>query len=225
MPAMCYVDAHTHNRLALPHVQKVVTVAMGEELPSGQGVYASVGVHPWMVSGPDDFARDEAWLFETAASERVWAIGECGLDKAKGPSLDVQQRWFDVHVAVSEQLRKPLIIHCVRAFNEIYTLKKQRRPLQPWMLHGFTGSPQMAKQLCALGLFVSFGLNKNGLLPHAVGEVPLSQLFFETDVHATTIGQVYDAAALRLDTGLGSLKETVLDNFNRFYNRKMRDAI
>ena len=52
------------------------------------------------------------------------ALGEIGLDKLKGPSMEVQLAVFKEQIALSEKLELPVIIHCVRAWNELVLVKK-----------------------------------------------------------------------------------------------------
>lgn len=54
----------------------------------------------------------------------VWAIGECGLDKYSQVDFDIQKQYFIKQIELSELTHKPLIIHCVKAYNELLNLKK-----------------------------------------------------------------------------------------------------
>ena len=62
-------------------------------------------------------------LEEAISNEKVIMIGECGLDKVWGPTLDIQEASFRRHIELSEKHQKPLIIHCVKAYNEIIAIK------------------------------------------------------------------------------------------------------
>ena len=82
------------------------------------------------------------------------------------------------HVALSERLGKPLLLHVVRAYAEILALHKRVRPSQPWIVHGFRGKPALALQLVKAGFYLSVGPD----CPQAtVDVIPLERLLHETD--------------------------------------------
>ena len=56
---------------------------------------------------------------DTVRMEKVIAIGECGLDRRSPICMKTQEEILDVQVGLAEELRKPLIIHCVKAYSEI----------------------------------------------------------------------------------------------------------
>ena len=116
----------------------------------------SVGVHPWWTT---DKEMDKLLqgLYHWATHPQVTRIGECGLDKLQGASEVEQERIFALHIALSEQVKKPLTIHCVKAFDRLLALHKQLRPTQRWAIHGFRGKPELAQQLLTAGFDLSFG--------------------------------------------------------------------
>lgn len=83
----------------------------------GQNVFYSVGIHPMKLneSGENLFAGIE----DTARMEKVIAIGECGLDRRSPIGMKTQEEILAVQVGLAEALRKPLIIHCVKAYSEL----------------------------------------------------------------------------------------------------------
>ena len=118
--------------------------------------YCSAGLHPWYLS-VETFDAASDWLLEQAQSPQVIAIGEAGLDKLISPPWALQLAAFQRCVEISETTQKPLLIHCVRAFNEIIALKKLAQPQQPWIFHGFNKNQQTADMLLNEGCFLSFG--------------------------------------------------------------------
>lgn len=82
------------------------------------------------------------------------------------------------HYELSETLGKPLILHIVKSFPEIIALKKQWKPAQPWIIHGFRGKPQLARELLAHGFHLSYGKKYN---PASLALTPASRLLRETD--------------------------------------------
>ena len=80
------------------------------------------------------------------ANTWVPAVGECGFDALKGPSHDLQEQAFVRQVQLSEQFRKPMILHVVRDFDSVIRLRRTLKPEQPWLIHGFRGGPEQMSQ-------------------------------------------------------------------------------
>ena len=79
---------------------------------------------------------------------------------------------------LSEKNSLPLILHVVKAFPEIIALKKELKPRQPWIIHGFRGKPELAKELHRHGFFLSLGERHN---PDAAAIIPAERLLLESD--------------------------------------------
>lgn len=161
-------DIHTHNPEA---TDAVINLEPGWELRP-DGLY-SAGWHPWWP------APDMAWVERMAEDPRIVLIGECGVDKLRGVgSVDEQLELTRRHAELSERLGKPLILHIVGAWNEIITLRRRMAPSQPWIIHGFRGKPQLARQLLDAGFDLSLGLRFN---PETEAIIPPGRLYRETD--------------------------------------------
>ena len=167
-----HADIHCHDRSR--YREAVINIYPDDDIIDG--AYHSVGIHPWHTVdvAPSTINR----LRSLAAHPQIVAIGETGLDTLKGASIKVQTEIFRLHVALSEQHQKPLIIHCVKSFNEIIALKKELRPTMPWIIHGFRGKPQLASQLINQGFYISLGEHFN---PQSATVIPTNRLLFETD--------------------------------------------
>lgn len=126
-------------------------------LPDGDGLI-SVGVHPWNADRvtPEVWTRMDAWLDDP----RVVAVGEVGLDRARGPEIDVQLPVFNRQVELAYERRLPLIVHCVRAA-DILLAERRKHPDGQWIYHGFRGKPALARQLLDAGIDLSFGHTYN----------------------------------------------------------------
>ncbi len=166
------VDIHTHNLRALPPA--VISVEPDFDLDPSH-LY-SVGIHPWHSDLAD--ALTLRLLDLKAQAPNVVAIGETGLDTLRGAPLDRQAQLLQHHIELSEQLGKPLVLHIVRAFNQIMALRRSISPSQPWIIHGFRGKPQLATQLLGSGFHISLGERFN---PATAAIIPDDRLHFETD--------------------------------------------
>jgi len=146
---------------------------------------------------------------------KLFGVGEAGLDAVRGAKPEVQKDVFVKHINLSEEYERPLVIHCVKAYNEILSLRKSSRASQPWILHGFNNSFQMMKQMTDAGIFISLGadLLKSKKLQQVCREVPAGMLFFENDVSGTDIKTTYRKAAVVRDMSIEELKDLVYEDF------------
>lgn len=213
-----FVDAHTHQppSPALSEVT-ILNVVIGRD-PLLTNLPSSVGIHPWYIA--DDPKPQLAQLHEWATYPNVRAIGECGLDRLRGPSLTMQQAVFEQQIALSETLKKPLIIHCVRAFPEVLATHKRLKPTQPWVLHGVNNRLSMVQPLLNSRLYASFGvalLRPDSPARQVLQATPPAQILLETDEANLPIQTIYEAAANCLNWPLERLKEQIWENATRVF--------
>ena len=167
-----FENIHAH-RPAKPDGNTVLSVSPGEELEDG-GFY-SIGIHPW--NTPASTGEIEAVENIASGDERIVAIGECGLDRLQGSSIEKQTEIFEAQIEIAERLGLPLIIHCVKAVDVLLQLRK-RHPQGQWIFHGFRGSPSTAAQLLKAGIDLSFGKSYN---EESYRITPPERRFHETD--------------------------------------------
>ncbi len=202
-----YIDIHTHNRSASSDVRAVFNCNYDEDVvPS-----CSIGIHPCLsvcaLSCPDFIDRNIAELRAKAAMDEVIAIGETGLDGLRGADMDIQMELFRRQAAIAEDVGKPLVIHCVRKYDEILRLKRQMNPKQTWFVHGFRKNAQTAKQLMGQGLELSFGrfYDAQALqLAYSAGH-----LWLETDESYMDIRSHYSNVAALLGIQVEELRLTI----------------
>lgn len=186
---MKYLDIHTHQVCLDPEVDSRVSYRP-HDLVLSDGYY-SIGLHPCY---EEDMTEDTYALLHdrVEVENRLWAIGECGLDKTSPVDMQTQIDYFRRQVELSERLELPVVIHCVRAYNELMELKKAMKPNQAWIIHGFRRNEQTAAQLIKAGLYLSFGQYFN---PKALVLAHNCQrAFLETDVASIGIADVYQQA-------------------------------
>ncbi len=118
-------------------------------------------------------------LDNIATRNDVAAIGETGIDRLRGASEEIQTHIFIHHIKLAEHTGKPLIIHCVKALDIILRLHKEHRPSSPWIIHGFRGNAETARQITSRGIYLSLGEKFN---PDAILNIPPHLLLAETDV-------------------------------------------
>ncbi len=127
---------------------------------------------------------------------------------------------FRKHIEIAEKAGKPILIHCVRAFNELIRIKKDIKPKVPFILHGFNANRETAIQLINHGMFLSFG---HALLDHrsnaakVIGEIPTDRVFLETDDSDLMIEEIYDAAATLLSLEKNELIKIIFKNIKKIF--------
>ena len=209
-----FPDIHTHQ----PHADgtsicNVEITAARCELPvSG---YLSVGIHPCYIE-EDRLDSQLDNLRIAAADPVVKLVGECGFD-ARAGSEELQERVFKEHITLAHHLGKPLIIHCVRAFDRLMGTLLKQPPQVPVVIHGFNRAPELASQLTTHGWLLSFG---TAILDPASNAARVlaglaTPFFLETDDSGIQIEQVYTAAAKLRRTDAEELKAVIFANWKK----------
>lgn len=206
---MKITDIHTH---VLPEIPGRALVCIGcDPLPdNAHNHYFSAGLHPWDVTGSDDERFRE--LEKLLALPQVLAVGECGFDRLKGPSHELQESAFLRQVVLSEKVGKPMILHVVRDFDTVIRLRKQLKPTQKWLIHGFRGGSEQMEQLHRSGLEVSFGLKYN---PESLKRIPSDRLFLETDGKGSIDTLVQEISQIRKES-VDCIERQLQRNYNYF---------
>lgn len=197
------LDVHTH----LPAPSAILCVEpwqVADTLVAHPDALLAVGIHPWSLAGvdPDRLPSLLEQLRSAAASPRIVAIGETGLDTLCASPMPLQRLSFEAHIRLAAELRLPLLLHVVRTAHEILSyLRRRPSPAVPWIWHGFRGNPTLASQFLAFpSTYISFGPRFNPATPAVV---PLSRLLLETDattpssstLSSTTISSVASSVA------------------------------
>lgn len=182
---MRFIDIHTHN--SRPCNNSIYNSGTTRT----QGRIISTGIHPWYIS--NGWKEEFSCIAEIAAADNVAAIGECGFDTLRGTApLDVQEKIFTAHAQLAEEVGKPLIIHCVKAYDTLLALRNTIKPQQEWIIHGFRGKPELALQLIKAGFHISLGEKFN---PDSARAIPAVRLFIESDESQCPINDIYAAVA------------------------------
>lgn len=167
--------------------KRIVNLDFNENLPE-KGYY-SIGVHPWSTENMTDRQADAAIeeIRKKVFDDRVIAIGECGLDRLRGGSKELQEKIFRALISLSEEASKPLIIHSVKSNEDIIRIKKELKPSQLWIIHGFRGKKEAAQQLINNGIALSIGERFNS---ESIKAIPSGMLFMETDESELSVKEI-----------------------------------
>ena len=213
-----FIDIHTHRIKLCDNLIQIVNLDLERPCPE-QGYY-SYGIHPWALDRAD-FQVDEALnkLKGNLQQPQVIALGEAGLDKFHA-DFEQQIKVFERQIVLSENMKKPMILHDVKSHNEIIALRKKHRVKQPWIVHGFNGTAQDAAQLTRQGIFLSVGeslLHPDRKIYNSLKTIDIDYIFFETDMAEIGIDKVYETAAKLLETDIVTLQKQIFTNFARVF--------
>ena len=206
---MNIIDIHTHHEAA----QQAIISTSPENFSPQEGCYYSVGIHPWNTQEPFEPSFDR--LRALARHQQVVAIGETGLDAMRGAPLDVQLTLFKQHLELACKVNKPLIVHCVKAWQPL--IKAWRETMVhtkvKMAIHGFRGNINVAQTLLNEGYYLSFGPKFN---PEALLATPNNRLLLETDDSTTAIEDVVVTVAKALGITPASLMAQATSNAHTF---------
>lgn len=146
-------------------------------------MYAAVGIHPENLEVlEDNYLKVLGDLYEH--NKKVVAIGEIGLDYYWDIPKEPQLKVFEDQLKLAIELDAPVVIHDREAHADTMRILKKYTPKKV-LLHCYSGSAEMLKEVMKLGAFISLGgvvTFKNARVPVEVCEaVPVDRLFLETD--------------------------------------------
>jgi TatD DNase family protein len=211
---MKFINIHSHSKTATSAV--LLNVHENFQLLDAN-TYYSIGMHPWYIKDSDAVQVFEM-LKSSASNANVLAIGECGLDRVCETDFELQKQYFIKQIELANEVRKPLIIHCVRAFDDVLFLLKKHAVNVPVIFHGFNKNEKVAAQILNVGYLLSFGQKLMfESSSNVLKNVPLTHFFLETDDGCVAIEEVYRMAAQIKDISLEELIEQIQKNANRVF--------
>lgn len=217
-----YVNIHGH-RQADNIREWVMRNLMASDYPPDDIEYGhySVGFHPYNVGKVDEQDVLNKVRLSTE-NPNVFAIGEIGLDKSIEAPLEQQMRIFEKQVDIAEFADLPVILHVVRAFNEMIEFVKAHKPSVPMIIHGYNGSREMAEELVKSGFLISFGeaiARDHSKIIEALLAVPVEKMFLETDEGDLDIREIYLTAAEVKGIDRDDLRVRIFDNAKTYLPR------
>jgi TatD DNase family protein len=203
---MYLIDTHAHvhasafdpdrtevlERARAAGVARIINV--GYDLPSSRAsvelarsyaqIYATAGIQPHyaLTTSPEDL--DE--LRELLAMPKIVALGEIGLDyyHDRAPR-DAQRAFFAQQLAIAAEVGLPVVIHSREAHADTVDVLAEARPVQPFVMHSFSGDWEYASACLELGGYLSLSgpltFPKSTDLHDVAVRSPLDRLLIETD--------------------------------------------
>jgi TatD DNase family protein len=181
----------------------------------------SIGIHPWYIS--DERVSEDLNFIKTKLQlKECIALGECGLDKRIEKKMDLQINVFESQLYLLNEIPKPVILHCVAAFDEVISCKKNSSIQSPFIIHGFSKNIPLAKQLLNQDFYLSFGkyLLRNPEMESVFKYVSNDKIFLETDTISESLEEVYIFAAKCKNISVEEMKEIVWNNYQAVFTKK-----
>ncbi len=219
------LDIHTHKQEIDSQGKSIINyplladsplyIPLAGDVEVDRGYYYSVGIHPWELT-EHNAGQLLDYLKQQLRRKQLVAVGEAGLDKLAVAPIEFQLAVFKEQVKLSEKCGLPLIIHCVKAMDELLAVKKEFRPQQAWIWHGFRRKPEQAMQLLKKGFYLSFGEHYSD---ETMRTVPDERLFLETDNSSLDIEDILCRAAKVRGVEVEALRETIRRNIQNVFFR------
>jgi len=211
-----WIDIHSHSLEKEEGIFRVYNLFLEDFNRESLPDVFSCGLHPWHIKSYKELSGFTDKLREVLDLPEMIAIGEAGLDKIFPVDMEAQIDVFVKQVELSEEYRKPMIIHCVKAFQELLKIRSETGAQQPWVLHGFNSSPQLAGDLVQKGFYISSGprmMNDNRKCKEVLDRIPIDRLLVETDAEDMDLLDVYSCIAGCLDLSNTELRAQIQQNY------------
>lgn len=201
------------------------------------------GLHPVWVAEQDDLSCSSAFDQLRKRAVAAAAIGETGLDFRRPYAGDLQKKrqvsFFRQHLDIAERIAKPVILHVVQAHGVALGEMRAHGGSLPGsgMVHGFTGSIEVARTWLDLGFYISLGtrllFTQNQRLRELSALLPIERLLVESDSpdqrppdhigefnEPWTTRQVIAMIAAVKNIDAGFLQDQILINAGRLFGRE-----
>lgn len=205
-----FVDIHTHDPKESGIRIYSRRLGLEEAIPARP---YSEGIHPWDAPSIGDTAP----LLESLLTDNIAAVGEIGLDKLH-PEYVKQTAIFRQQLEVAKKRRLPVIIHCVKAFEDIMKILTEFHT-GPVIFHSYIGSARQTERIIESGYYISAGnvsLESRKTL-ESLRNFPPDRLFLETDDTGLSIETIYGKASLALNIPMNELVRQIYDNYKTVF--------
>jgi len=152
----------------------------------------ALGIHPWYCHSDSitlfDNLKDR--IIRCRDDVQLVAIGECGLDKLRKSNWQAQLTQFERQLALAKELELPIVLHVVKAHNEMLMLLRRYALPKGGVIHGFYGGVELANEYIRLGYKLGIGgliLNDRATkLKSCIASISLDSILVETDSPSMT---------------------------------------
>lgn len=224
-----YLDHHTHISRTPSNASEIMQIFSIDasnfedlgKIPDikSMGHACSIGLHPMSFN---------AMTFEKVSRiihqyrDDILGIGECGLDTRIDISRQKQIELFTSHAELAMEMHLPLIIHCVRSYDDIVHLHQRLKPSNPWIIHGFNRTESIAIKLLEQKILLSIGkelVDPGHPISNFFNKIAEYPFFLETDGKDIAIQTLYQQASDMLDMSIEAISANIASHFQQVYGR------
>lgn len=207
-----FIDFHTHRARQKAHPNFCEILSS----PNAMDCLFTLERHPWTTTSM--MSKPEENTFRLLLNDpNCLGMGEIGLDKLNGSPLSEQLTILRQLLKIASDEKKSVVLHCVKAFDQLIALKKEFLGSSNWAIHGFNKHPKLAKQLIADGFYLSINPAQLNTCAALLDVIPLNKLFLETDDSEDLIEENYLCVAEALSMNVDALKSQIATNANVFF--------
>lgn len=186
----------------------------------------SLGIHPWDLKIPfsKSAVKEKFFLLKSKFHRGILAIGECGLDRRREgiASLENQKEVLRWHMEWAKEVKRPLIVHCVKANSDLLELLKEKKYNGKFLIHDYAGNLEEAKAFLSYGSYFSFGkslFRDDQKQAFILANLPRERIFLETDDQLKfSIDDIYEKAKEILGLTHKECEELFEKNLSEFLN-------
>lgn len=213
---MMFLNTHTHH---LSHQSDVLELynQFPNELNLNAKIY-SIGIHPAYINSTT-IDEETHLINHHILDKNCLAIGEIGLDKLCETDFNLQIEVFEKQIKIAEENQLTIIIHSVRAYQEILHIRKKMNITIPFIFHGFNKNEQLLQQIIAQNCFASFGKNLlyNKNLQIIFANLSAKYFFLENDSSEIPIQEIYAFAAELRKISIEELQQQMAENWKNVF--------
>lgn len=218
-----FFDCHTHSKSDINTF--IIDISEDFQLPENVEMF-SVGIHPKTEKSDDEIVDNLRIISCLADTKSCVAIGECGLDKFSPSNLQRQEKIFRAQIAIAQEFRKPLIIHCVRLYSEVQRILKDTKFNGRVIFHGYNGNPEVTKQLLknmdVMFSFSAVNTNENCKGFQSLKIIPPERILTESDCDkCTDFSLVVKQIAKAQGVGEQEMGERIKENFRSAFDARI----
>jgi len=211
-----YIDFHTHRPKKTDNHLCIHSLLLEEYSQNSFNFPFTLGVHPWWADEVNE--EDFKLLYQRLSKHPLYAgLGEIGLDKVKDDNWQVQVELFNFQLLLAKDNDEAfVIIHCVRAFNEIIKSIKKVGYKGHLIFHDYQGNEEITKDLLKRNCYFSLGkkiLNASEHFLKTIDLIPLPQILLESDDHeGIEVEALYQKLSQIKEVPLDELKKQLYIN-------------
>ena len=146
-------------------------------------------LHPWRTESAEKWEKNEKIMLENILQTNADIfIGETGLDRLRGADIETQKIIFREHLGLAVKYNRPFTVHCVKEWGNCIDILNSffaEKNRIPFIIHGFSGSAEIMKQLIRLGGYISFSakslIEENKKAAYCLSKADINRIFIETD--------------------------------------------